>query len=147
MVMQRRTENSEKWVVTLGTRHGVRDRAALHAATVESDRTAATTRLSLDRWTHIVAAMTDLVSAYNAGFDREVLSIADDRSDPDFPVVTVHAGDEGSPSLTAALEGTLICVRSRDGEGLTCIIERPLLAERDDDQTATYILQHWMERL
>lgn len=137
----------DEWVVTLGKKHGVRERAAVQAAKAASDRTAATTKLSLDRWTHIVAAMTELVTAYNVSFDRNVLDIAEDRSDPDRPVVTIQASGEGSPSLLAALEGTLICVRTRDGEGFSCNTERALLPERDDEQTAAYVLQPWMERL
>jgi hypothetical protein len=135
------------WVMTLGKTHGARDRAALLAASAARDGSAAMEKLSLDRWTHIVAAMTRLVSAYNASFEREVLSLADDRAEPSRPVVTIQSGGEGSPSLVAALEGTLICIRSRDAQGQSGHAERPLRADRDDDQTAAYVLQSWMERL
>lgn len=91
--------------------------------------------------------MTALITAYNVGFNRNVLDIAEDRSDPDRPIVTIRAGGEGSPSLVAALDGTLICVHSRDADGLSSDTERPLLPERDDERTAAYVLQPWMERL
>jgi hypothetical protein len=144
--MQRRVTGDE-WVVTLGRKHGARERAAEEAARAASDRTAVTTKLSLERWTHIVAAMTRLITAYNVSFDRNVLMVTEDRSDPNRPVVTIEAGGDGSPSLTAVLDGTLICVRSRDAGGLSCNRERPLLPDRDDNQTAAYVLQDWMGRL
>lgn len=132
---------------TLGRKHGARERAAVHAATAASGRAAEATRRSLERWTPIVAAMTALVTAYNVGFDRDVLSIVEDRSEPDRPVVTIHTDAEGAPSLVAALEGTLIAVRGRDSGGLSCHAECSLLPERTDAQTAAYVLQHWLERL
>src|SRR5688572_3896158 len=135
------------WVVALGEKHGARERAALLVARAATDGAAETAKLSLERWTHIVSVMTRLVTAYNAGFDRDVLSLAEDRSDPDRPVTTILADSEGSPSLEAALEGALICVRSRDAQGMASDAECPLLPDRDDGQTAAYVLRHWMERL
>lgn len=137
----------DEWVVTLGKKHGVRERRAVEAATAASNRDAEATKLWLGRWTNIVAAMTKLITTYNVSFDRNVLDIAEDRSDPDRPVATIQASGEGSPSLIAALEGTLICVRSRDGDGLSCNTERRLMSDRDDEQTAAYVLQPWLERL
>jgi hypothetical protein len=32
-------------------------------------------------------------------FDREVLKVIEDRSDPNRPIVTIHAGGEAGPSL------------------------------------------------
>ena len=145
-MMQTRVTGDE-WVVTLGKKHGARERAAVQAAKAASDRSEDTTKLSLERWPHIVAAMTHLITAYNVSFDRNVLNLTEDRSDPNRPVVTIQAGGEASPSLVAALDGTLICVRSRDAEGVSCNVERLLLPDRDDDQTAAYVLQHWMDRL
>ena len=145
-MMQRRVTGDE-WAVTLGKKHGARERAALQAAKAASDRSEDTTKLSLERWTDIVAAMTHLITAYNVSFDRNVLSVTEDRSDPNRPVVTFEAGGDGSPSLTAVLDGNLICVRSHDAGGLSCNVERPLQPDRDDDQTAAYVLQDWMGRL
>jgi hypothetical protein len=135
------------WVVALGEKHGARERAAVLAAGAAADRAAETAKLSLERWTHIVSAMTHMVAAYNAGFDRDVLSLVEDRSDPDRLVTTILADSDGSPSLEAALEGTLICVRGRDAQGMASDAECPLLPDRDDGQTAAYVLRHWMERL
>ena len=122
-------------------------RAAGQAAKAASDRSEDTTKLSLERWPHIVAAMTRLITAYNVSFDRNVLNLTEERSDPNRPVVTIQAGGDVSPSLVAALDGSLICVGSRDAEGVSCNVERPLLPDRDDDQTAAYVLQDWMGRL
>ena len=145
-MMQRRVTGDE-WAVTLGRKHGTRERAAVQAAKAASDRSADTTKLSLERWPHIVAAMTHLITAYNVSFDRPVLNLTEDRSDPDRPVVTIQGGGEAAPSLAATLDGTLICVRSRDAEGVSCSVERLLLPDRDDDQMAAYVVQDWMARL
>jgi hypothetical protein len=138
---------TDDWVITLGTAHGARERAAVQTAGTARDERAAMAALALERWTHIVAAMTRLVSAYNVSFGRDILRAAEDRSDATRPVMTISSGDEGSPSLVAALEGTLICVCSRGTQGLLWDVQRPLVAGRDDDQTAAYILQQWMEQL
>ena len=144
--MQRRVTGDE-WAVTLGRKHGTRERAAVQAAKAAFDRSANTTKLSLERWPHIVAAMTHLISVYNVSFDRNVLNLTEDRSDPNRPVVTIQTAGEVSPSLVAALDGNLICVGSRDAEGVSCNVERLLLPDRDDDQMAVYLLQDWMARL
>ena len=135
-----------EWVVTLGKTHGTRERAAVLAAGAARDEREAVATLSAERWPHIVAAITRLVSAYNVSFERDVLSVVEDRSDANRPVVTIQSAGEGSPSLVAALEGTLICVRSR-AQGLLWNADRPLRADHSDDQAAAYVLQHWMERL
>ena len=133
--------------MALGRQHGARERATVLMANTASDGAAEMATLSLARWTHIVAAMSHIVTAYNVGFDRDVLSLVEDRSDPNRPVVTIQAGGESAPSLSAVLEGTLICVRSRDAQGVACEADRRLVSDRDDDQTATYILQDWMQHL
>jgi hypothetical protein len=144
--MQRRVTGDE-WAVILGRKHGARGRAAIQAAKAASDQDEDTTKLSLERWPHIVAAMTHLITAYNVSFNRNVLNLTEDRSDPNRPVVTIEAGGDGSPSLAALLDSNVICIRSRDAGGLSCNVERPLLRDRDDDQTAAYVLQDWMGRL
>ena len=135
------------WAATLGKEHGARARLAELTARAADDTAAEIAAQSLERWTHIVGAMTQFVSAYNRAFDRDVLSVAEDRSDPNRPVVTVQAGADAAPSLHAALEGSLICVRSSNAEGVSCEKEYRLRRDRDDEQTAAYVLQCWMERL
>lgn len=144
--MQQRVTGDE-WAVTLGQKHGTRERAAVQAAKAAADRSADATKLSLGRWPHIVAAMTHLITAYNLSFDRNVLTLTEDRSAPNRPVVTIQAGGEVTPSLVAALDGNLICIRSRDARGVSCNVERLLLPDRDDDEMAAYVLQDWMARL
>ena len=134
-------------MVTLGKEHGTRVRAAELTTRAARDAAANISTQSLDRWTHIVAAMTRIVGAYNSAFERQVLNLVEDRTDPDRPVVTIQAGADALPSLLAALDGPLICVRSRDARGVPCETEFRLSPDRDDDQTATYVLQQWMERL
>ena len=77
---------------------------------------------------------------------REVLSVAEDRAVSDCPTVTIQSGD-GGPSRLATLEGTLICVHTRDREGLSRQAEHPFRYERSDEETAAYVLRPWLERL
>ncbi len=147
-MMQRRVTDGD-WVATLGKKHGARERAAEVVARAANQRAAAMAAQCLERWPHIVAAVTQIVGAYNVAFDRVVLNVAENRSDSSRPAVAIQTGAaaDAFPSLLASLEGTLICVRSRDAAGISCDIEYPLRTDRDDDQTAAYILQRWMERL
>ncbi|HXD21675.1 MAG TPA: hypothetical protein VN654_31935 [Vicinamibacterales bacterium] len=101
------------------------------------------TALSAERWTAIVAGIRRLVDAYNAGARRAILSVAEES---DEPTVTIAAGGEG-PSLTAALEDTLICVHAREAGGVARVSEVRLRPDRGDDATAAYVLQNWMQRL
>ncbi len=135
------------WVLALGKKHDARERAAELATRATHEGAVEIANRSLERWTHIVAAMTQIAGAYNSAFDRTVLSVAEDRTVPDRPTVTIQAGGQGTPSLMAGLEGTLICVRSRDAQGLSCETAHALRPDRDDDQTAAYVLQHWMQCL
>jgi hypothetical protein len=137
------------WAAALGDKHGARERAAQVAARTSRDEAASSRSQALARWTRIVAAMTGILRGYNAAFHRDVLSIADTPSNPGEAAVLIQAGAdaEPGPSLRASLEGTLICVRGRDADGTTFHTEFPLQPDRDDDQTAGYILRRWMERL
>lgn len=135
------------WVVTLGKEHGGRVRVAELTARAAQDAAAEMSAQSLERWTRIVAVMTRIVGAYNVAFERQVLNADEDRSDPDRPSFTIQTGAGASPSLSASLEGPLICVHSRDAQGVSCATEFRLSPDRDDDQTAMYVLQQWMERL
>ena len=60
---------------------------------------------------------------------------------------SVSAGGEGTPYLTATLEGTFICMKARDALGIPHATEFRLRSDRGDDATAAYLLQNWMERL
>jgi hypothetical protein len=91
----------------------------------------------------IVAGIRRLVDAYNTGAGRTVLSVEEET---DEPTVTIAAGAE-APSLTAALEDTVICVQVRAVDGVSCSSEVRLRPDRNDDATAAYILQNWMQRL
>ena len=75
-----------------------------------------------------------------------VLDIAEDRSIPRRPVVTIRAGGADAPSLVVTLDESVICAR-RDAGGLRCETEYRLRPDRSDDETAAYVLQHWMEHL
>jgi hypothetical protein len=135
------------WMVSLGRKHGAREREAALAAQADRNAAGEMATLCLERWPRIVAAITCAVGAYNAGFERDVLSVVEDQSVADRPVVRIEAGAEARPSLVAALESAIICVRSRDAQGVSRETEYPLHAGLDDAQTAAYVLQQWMERL
>ena len=50
-------------------------------------------------------------------------------------------------ALVVTLEESMMCARRRDSGGLSCDTEYQLRADRGDDETAAYVLQHWMEHL
>ena len=135
------------WAAALGRQHGARARdaqlasQATHTAAVESASTA------LSRWPRIVDAMTRLVAAYNTGFESETLHIAEDLSIPSRPVVTIRAAGADAPALVVTLEESMICTRRSDSGDQSCETEYRLRADRGDDETAAYVLQHWMEHL
>lgn len=81
---------------------------------------------------------------YNTGAQRAILSVVEQSGQS---TVTVAAGAEGTPSLTAALEDTLICVQGRDALGVSHDVEVRLRPDRSDDATAAYVLQNWMQHL
>jgi hypothetical protein len=135
---------ASKWAKRLGQEHNARDQSAARLATSQQEDAAQATAVSVERWVTIVAAIRRLTDAYNTGANRVVLSVVE-QSGP--PAVTVAAGDEGSPYLTAALEDTLICMRARDGLGAPHANEFRLRSDRGDDATAAYLLQNWMEHL
>jgi hypothetical protein len=83
----------------------------------------------------IVAAIRRLADAYNAGATRAVLRVVEQSEQP---TVTVAAGGEGTPYLTATLEDTLICVRARDALGTPHATECRLRSDCGDDATAAY---------
>jgi hypothetical protein len=135
------------WAGVLGRTHGARDRAAVLARRAARDADEADVRDSLERWPHIVTAMTRVVAAYNDGVGRKILSVEEDRAVATRPTMTVAAGGEGAPSLTAAIDGTQICIRTRETNGVIRDTEYRLRRDRSDDETAAYALQRWMEQL
>jgi hypothetical protein len=62
-------------------------------------------------------------------------------------VVTVESSNEGHPFLSATLEGALIDVSARDADGISYHREFRMVPNRNDERTAAYLLQNWMERL
>jgi hypothetical protein len=92
----------------------------------------------------IVAAIRRLTDAYNAGANRVVLNVVEQSGQP---TVTVAAGCEGAPYLTAALEDTLICMHARDAMGIPHANQFRLRLDCGDDVAAANLLQNWMQHL
>jgi hypothetical protein len=134
---------STQWAHGLGEERHSRDELADQTTKSEDKDAARTAAVSAERWTAIVAGIKRLVDAYNAGAGRAVLSVEEES---DQPIVTIAAAGEG-PSLTAALEDTLICVHAHDAGGVARVSEVRLRPDRGDDATAAYVLQNWMQRL
>ena len=132
------------WALRLG--HSRRGRDECTAALAQSQQTDAelAAALSLDRWVTIVAAIRRHTEAYNTGASRAALNVTERSGEPS---VTVAAGDEGAPYLTATLDGTFITMKARDALGTSHAAEFRLRSDRGDDDTAAYLLQNWMERL
>ena len=135
------------WAANLGQQHGARARATELALRATRDAAVDGETRALSRWPRIVEAMTRLVTAYNTAFGRESLNISEDRSVTNRPVVTIRAGGADAPSLVVTLEESVLCARRSDSGGLSRETEYRLRDDRDDDETAAYVLQHWMEHL
>jgi hypothetical protein len=132
------------WAQGLGEERHARDEFAARTAKSRTAEAERTTAIAIERWAAIVLKMKELAGAYNGGARRTVLSVVEQSGQP---TVTVAAGGEGTPFLTAALDGTLICVHGHDSGGVARATEFRLHPDRDDDATAAYVLRDWMERL
>src|SRR5688572_32232303 len=99
------------WALALGVERLVRDECVARTAKSQEDDETRMIATSAERWTAIVSCIRQFADAYNTGASRNVLSVVESSGQP---TVTVAAGGEGTPSLTAALEGTLICIHARD---------------------------------
>ena len=132
------------WAHRLGQAHRGRDESAAQLARSQQADAAHSAALCTNRWVTIVAAIRRQTDAYNAGAGRVVLTLSEQSEGR---AVTVAAGREGTPHLTATLDGTLICLTARDALGVARATEFTLRSDRGDDATAAYLLQNWMERL
>ena len=132
------------WSLALGEERRVRDACAARTAKSQKEDERRMFATSAERWAAIVAGIRQLADAYNTGAGRVVLSVVEQSGQQ---TVTVAGGCEGTSSLTAALEGKLICIQARDAGGVPLAAEIRLRPDRDDDATAAYILQNWMQRL
>ena len=131
-----------QWAHGLGEERYTRDESAAGAAKSQEETATRALALSAERWTAIVAGIRRLSDAYNAGARRGVLSVVEHDGS-----VTISAGGDGAPSLTATLEDTLICVQARGADGVSHASDVRLRADRSDDATAAYLLQDWMQHL
>ena len=132
------------WARGLGEERYAQEECNTRTAKAEEQEAARALAASLERWEAIVAGIKRLAAAYNVGARRAILSVIEQSGQP---TVTVATDGEGAPALTAALEGTLICLHFRDSSGVAHAAEVRLRPDRDDDATAEYILQNWMQRL
>ena len=132
-----------QWAHGLGEERHTRDKRAAQATKSQEEDAARTSAVSAERWMAIVAGIRRLVDAYNAGAERAALSVEEET---DAPTVTIAAGGD-APSLTAALEDTVICVQVRAADCVSYSSEVRLRADRGDDATAAYLVQNWMQRL
>ena len=132
------------WALALGGARQVRDEGAARLAKSRDDDDTRMIAAAAERWGAIVAGIRQLADAYNTGAGRVVLSVVEQSGQQ---TVAVAAGCEGASSLTAALEGTLICVQAHDSGGVPHDSAIRLRPDRDDRATAAYILQSWMQHL
>jgi hypothetical protein len=132
------------WARRLGEQRHTHDECVVRAAKAEEEDATRMNAVSLQRWKGIVAGIRNLTDAYNAGANRAVLSVLDE---PGQHAVTIRGGDEHAPYLTAILDRALICSHGRDAGGVAHASELRLRPDRDDDATAAYVLQNWMQHL
>ena len=96
-----------------------------------------------ERWPAIVAGIRKLADAY-AGASRIVLSIVEQSGQP---TVSVAAGAEGTPSLAAALVGTLIAPRPVTPAASDTPRKFDFAPIGMTHATAAYLLQNEIQRL
>src|SRR5919205_2850237 len=101
----RADRGATQWAQRLGEQRRAHDDCARRAVKAEEDAAIRTNAVSLQRWQAIVACIRNLIDAYNAGANRVVLSVL---AEPGQPAITVRAGDEHAPYLTAMLDHALI---------------------------------------
>ena len=98
------------------------------------------------RWPAIVDAMRTLISHYNDGAGREIVTLAEGATERDRePTVTVTAC--GRRTLVIALEGADVWVRASQTPNGRVQGERWIGLNRTDEATANYVLQNWLEEL
>jgi hypothetical protein len=137
------------WAGALGEKRRARDMAAAGISELKGEASGPLISESLARWPPIAEAIGRLVGAYNAGADRTILSVSDATTIPHQPAITIESESSGEeqPSLSMALDGTLIRVSGVDGRGVSFAAEYRLREDRSDDSTAAYLVQNWMESL
>jgi hypothetical protein len=124
------------------------DRARALAETgaqAEQDRRA----VCLQRWPGILAALTDLLAAYNDGAGAELLT-ASEPSEGDDPAVTIASRGSACGTITIAVDGDALLVRTNLGSPSAAsphAIARRIDCSRSDTGTAAYLLQDWMDQL
>ena len=136
-----------EWAAQLGKKRRVRDDAAAQLVSTAQEHAAGGAAVARERWCGIADAVKQLVTAYNAGAGRDVLHVVEDREAPDRPAIRIASSAADGPFLSAGLDGTLICLCTRTGDGLSSEVEHRLRADRDDERTAAYLVQNWLERL
>jgi hypothetical protein len=135
------------WAVKLGQQRSAQEQATREASRAARLAAADDASTALIRWSHIVEAMTELVAAYNQGAGREAINIAEDRSASRGPTVILRAGGDDAPRLSVTLEGSAIYARRLGVGNAAGETEYRLGPDRSDDETAAYVLQHWMAQL
>jgi hypothetical protein len=134
-----------RWAQRLGEHRHAHDECAVRLARADEEAATRLNAASLQRWEAIVANIRSLTDAYNAGAKRVVLSVLDEPGPSG--AVTVRAGDERAPYLTLTLDRALIGSHGRDATGVVHASELRLRSDRDDEATAAYLLQNWMQHL
>jgi hypothetical protein len=137
------------WAGALGEKRRAREMAAAGISEMKGDASGALISESLARWPPIAEAIGRLVGAYNAGADRTILSLRTATTMPHQPAITIEseASGEERPSLSVALDGTLIRLSGVDGRGVSFAAEYRVREDRSNDSTAAYLVQNWMESL
>ena len=137
------------WAGALGEKRRAREMAAAGVVEMKAEASAPPISRSLARLPPIGEAIGRLVGAYNAGANRTILSLSDASTIPHQPAITIESESSGEerPSLSMALEGTLIRVSGVDGRGVSFAAKYRLREDRSHDSTAAYLVQNWMRSL
>jgi hypothetical protein len=134
------------WAVKLGERHGAQERVARQTAQAAHDQQMSEANAAQTRWPRIVEAITRLVAAYNEGAGREVITVSDDRAAAGGGSMVLRGGNDAA-TLSVTLEASALYARRPGSSTPSSEIQYRLSADRGDEATAAYVLQHWMAQL
>jgi len=98
----------------------------------------------LQRWPAVVEAVRVLVARYNEGTGLDTLTVIEDAVNPIITIVSIAIGPG---SLIMALEGADVSVHTRDAQATATGGARLVTLDRNDEETAEYLVRNWMEQL
>lgn len=133
------------WPRQIGEKHQRRDCAASRGAQAIVDGEHERRTACRLRWPMILVAIKALTEEYNAGFGLDAVVVVE-GSDLEHPSVTLESVVSEHSTLGIAVDGSELLVRTR-GAVDSSESTRWVALNRNDEDTAAYLVQDWMQRL